>query len=456
MNFDLKTMKPGGYLLYGGTKALSLTDITQWDSVEGRGKTPSLETLAQTVAWEFVALQARQGQIIDIPHEWQRGGGTIDEPPFTVNLQAMLMRTDKALQIYGQCFWFKMRNGRRVVELRWLDPASIRPDRDTFDSNTARYTLFERTLDSGEIKWLKADDVVHFALPGLREATPDSGAMQATSRASQVLKGIEETADAFFDTNGLPVIFINIKNAISTVESDRLESRLKRLFRQGRDLEGNKTVALSGDVDVTPVSFAPKDLAMGELEQSKINAILAAHQVPRSIVFEDSNYATAQDKRRAFVATMGARLQFIADTLNADADMMNLRLALVPKVNRHWAMSRDEANASLGFLRYLQGMTPRAAAYIMGITEDEFPDEIRADGIWQDMTDTSSVGADLANAKSTEIGKLRRFVKAGKHHKRPFRSDVLTLEEIKAVTLEYTLESMMGNKDVELGWQSYP
>ena len=39
----------------------------------------------------------------------------------------------------------------------------------------------------------------------------------------------------------------------------------------------------------------------------------------------------------------------------------------------------------------------------------------------------------IDNAKAIELGKLRRYVKAGKHHKRPFTSDVLTPLEISTV-----------------------
>ncbi len=83
----------------------------------------------------------------------------------------------------------------------------------------------------------------------------------------------------------------------------------------------------------------------------------------------------------------------------------------------------------------------------MGINLDDFPDEMREriflpaaiSGVGisggefgEDAEEETSDNAD--DMKALEMGRLRRYVKKGKHLKRPFQSDILTLTEIEGVS----------------------
>jgi hypothetical protein len=89
-------------------------------------------------------------------------------------------------------------------------------------------------------------------------------------------------------------------------------------------------------------------------------------------------------------------------------------------------------------------MYPTAAAYLMGITEDDFPDEMRGNIFLPTVarapaTTTPNEGGAMDDAgsatdtaKAAELVRLRRYVKNGSHEKRPFKSDILTQAEIAA------------------------
>ena len=50
------------------------------------------------------------------------------------------------------------------------------------------------------------------------------------------------------------------------------------------------------------------------------------------------------------------------------------------------------------------------------------------------------VSGQLLDAKATELSKLKRYVKKGRHKKRPFQSDILTTEEIAATVKAMEME----------------
>jgi hypothetical protein len=53
-------------------------------------------------------------------------------------------------------------------------------------------------------------------------------------------------------------------------------------------------------------------------------------------------------------------------------------------------MSQDGQAVSTAVIRYATIMQPWAAAYLLGITEDDFPDDIKARGIWLEPVDNGN------------------------------------------------------------------
>jgi len=131
-------------------------------------------------------------------------------------------------------------------------------------------------------------------------------------------------------------------------------------------------------VTVEPLSFKPADMDKGVLEDAKIDAILAGHDVPKSIALSDAaNYATDVGQSRRFVSTMGARLSYIADVLNADDDFKAAGYVMVVRVEDHTAMKEDEAQRATAFNSYVNGgIEPEAALFLVGISLEDFPDGI--------------------------------------------------------------------------------
>jgi hypothetical protein len=176
--------------------------------------------------------------------------------------------------------------------------------------------------------------------------------------------------------------------------------------------------------------------------------------VPKSIAMSDAaNYATATSDLRQFIGSLAGRFHYVADVLNDDPDLMRDGWSLAVQEQNHWAMKEDEAMRAGAFGQYVVGgFTAEAAAYLLGISRDDFPEDMV---IFADDIEPEPVPEQLApfagqpavepepaadERQEAEIRRLRSFVRNGKHLKRPFASDVLPQWQIDDIIREETGE----------------
>jgi hypothetical protein len=349
------------------------------------------ERLAAAVGWVFVALEKREAQMRELYRfgQWKNRAGTeIDDLPFKFWYKRDFVRIDKALQLHGNGYLLKQRSGRRIVGLRFLDPATVQPDENSAEAiaGGVRFTRYWRNDPVTKAGvWLDAEDVIHFRREGLREIEHGDTAGNATLRAANILFGISQMFDTFYQNNGLPVMLVEVPMGTSLEDKDQLENRFWRIFNARRGSDNKPTIGVREGVKVTPLSIKPNELDAQDLEESQVKAILAAHDIPWELVFEAPNLSVAQDRRRDLVGSIAQRLDDMAEIINYDVDIARLGISYDLDVQEHYAFKQDEQAASLAYSRFVQnGMTPWAAAYlVMGIlSDDAFPPEIQSRGIW--------------------------------------------------------------------------
>lgn len=384
---DYSNLEPGLYIARGdAVKRISEGD--DFLSIFGN-RANEVEQLAEAVTWVFIALNKRRTQMRELflHGQWERASDKteIDGPPFVFDVHREMTRIDYALQLTGQAYLLKQRRGRRVVGIRWLDPSTMEPDERSAEviPGGVQFTRYLRTdPQNGRREAIDGGDIIHFYIPGQRELEPGTTAGNATKLAAQVLYGMAETFGTFYANNALPVMLVNVPMTTTNEDIKAIESRFWRVFNPRRGTRENRTVGVREGVTVKQISINPSDLDFASLEDSKVKAIVTAHDVPFELIADVANYAVAGDRRRDFVGAIGQRIQDMASIINSDPDMRALNVQYSVNVGEHWSMKGDEAAAAISFQRYLQGMQPWAAAYLMGITEEQFPEEIRARGIW--------------------------------------------------------------------------
>ena len=455
--------EPGTYLInMRNGKAVSLTDrgvLSSWgDFLDDVSSTsPSAATLAAQVGWVFVALNKRSQGLLEIDQTWRRNEEDVSMLPFVfrdngpVSWSFMAQKLDRAMQLHDEAYLLKQRSGDRLIGLRFLDPSSVTPDTDSANV-TDGVTIYKYMTNDGE-KDIPREDLIIFPNVGTREMLAGTAAGYATRLAAEIMRGLGETADTTFDNNAMPFIIAMVPAGTDEGEQDRVESRLKRIFNRGERTRERPVAGLRKGTEIETIGVNPDDMAMKELSDLAIEEILAAHDVPESIARSNAaTYATAINDGRAFITVLGARLGYFAEILNDDKDVNGFGIELVVNVNEHPTQKQDEVAMSLAFTRLLVGMYPDAAGYLLGIKEEDFPEEYQGrvflpvqvvQEVQEPTTDgdvdTSGVNVDTEpeteeteDRKAVELVRCRRYYRRAKHS-RPFESDILTIDQIAEI-----------------------
>jgi hypothetical protein len=432
-------------------KSLSLTDAGEWRRLFqlGEGKAQGVEQLLASVAWVFVAMSYRRNMINEIAVTWERNGTEVETPPLVFDTQNTLPRIDESLELRAQAYLLKQRQNGAFLGLRWLDPAAVKPIKQSLTVDG--YQTYWYQSKNGRVA-VPAEDLIRFMISGQREHDPAPSASTASSLASQILLGMDSTADTFYDTNGLPVVAVVVPDGTSQPVLEQTQSQFKRIFSRFRSSDGNKTIGLREGTDIKTISFAPKDLAMADLEKSKIRAVLLAHGVPPSVVTEDVNRAEAGFKMLQFVNTMSGRLELIANTINADPDIMRAGVELVVHKERHDVVQTAELEKAQAIAELVGGpvLTVNEARERLELEPIAGHDVITPPAPTQAEP---SQGEPMPEAeKAAELRRLKTFIDNGTHLKRPFLSDILTSKEIHK-----TMAEVGAAHDAPfLEWTQYP
>lgn len=393
MNHNNFNNLDAGMYVVRGDNVKRITESDEFNIFNRENSEP--EQLAATVSWVFIALNKRKTQIGELFRysQWHdRNKNEIDEPPFTFNALQEFKRIDHALQITSQAYLLKQRKGKKLVGLRWLDPSTVEPDVNSAITipGGVRFTRYFRRVNGERIP-IDGNDIIHFIIPGQSEHAPGTPVSVATKLAARILYGMEQVFDTFYANNALPIMLVTVPPGTNEADKKTLKDNLWRIFNiKGRNKE-NRTVAVREGVTIEKLSIDPESMDASTLEESKIKAIVTAHDVPYEIIAESANYAVSQDRRREFVGNIGQRLAEIGAIINNDPDVKATGVSWVCNVEQHWSMKSDEKEIANAFTAYLQGMTPWAAAYLLGIKENDFPQDVKDRGIWREPTSTTII-----------------------------------------------------------------
>ena len=454
-------LKPGLYLQRGERiKSLDTTERGLANLLMGRTAN-DLETLMAGVGWVFVALNERRkalGGLYPLG-EWIQNNTPIDGFPFAFHWQTTFDRIDAALQTTGEAFLLKQRQGRRLIGIRWLDPDAVQTDERDLEvvPGGVQYSRYWYTTGAGQRQAIPAEDIIHFTLYGRDDSGPGPTAGIATQLAANILYGLGETFSTLFDNNALPVVLVYVPMGASDPDVKAVENRIQRLFNRRRGTRENRVAGMREGVTVTPLPVNFNDLQAQSLEDSQVRQILRAHDIPFELVYESANYAVANDRRRELTESIGQRLDAMARVFCEDPEIAALRLFYDTNLEQHWSMKQGEAEMAAAVLNLVQaGFTPWAAAYRMGINEDEFPTELVARGLYRETarpaemampTPSQQTDAAAQAAEEEELAQFKRW------YRRRIGADVDTF---KAQHISHAQKLVVADTVLRQAWQDYP
>lgn len=332
-------MKSTQGVLFTGTKSVRLEDLPEeaWRVIVGGEGKDSAANLYGVVAWLYRCVDIRAGAVANMPWEIKRGETVVmtneDEAPdgfeWLDDLPGLLYRTEAAVALAGQAYWFRERNLMRTLSVRWMRPDSVKPVLDGADGLRG----FTRTID-GVDRPFEVDDFVYFWLPdpwveiGPARHYPGKAAMNAAG----VLASMDAFLVGYFERGMIKATLLKYKDRLSSEdEKERVKEWWGRVFTGIKNAFATEVVR--GDFETLTIGEGVKELQNTELTAEQREAICTAMGVPQSKVTANAaNFATKQGDDLSFIQdTIAPECKWIAAVINKQLlSAMGLRLSFKP------------------------------------------------------------------------------------------------------------------------------
>ncbi|OQA96949.1 MAG: Phage portal protein [Chloroflexi bacterium ADurb.Bin222] len=461
-------------------KGVRLSDLPPeaWHYLRGGPAASSLAKLHRAVPWLFRGVDLRGDAVADMPFVILSGTGgsarEVDNSRNWQNVVGFLPRprdlfwlVEAALVIWGYAYLEQGRNvGRRLRELRYLLPTTVKPEIDAVQGLTG----FTRVA-TGKPLQLDVKDVCYFWNPDpfVELGPPESSPAQAALAAAGVLYNVDEFAAAFFARGAIKGTLLTVAGNPPDAEKQRIKSWWQRLFSGITNAWSDAVV--SADM-VTPVVVGEglESLERSDLTRSRREDIATALGIPHTMLFSDAaNYATAErDTQNFYETTIKPECSFIQETLNEQVFVpQGYRLQFQPESLPIYQENEQERSASLASLR-TAGVPLLLAMDLLGyeLSDDQRAELERAEAERQaraeEMARRPMVdGDDREDRAADEMRTWRRWalrrVKQGKAL-RDF--DVHTVPKALAGAVAGALEGATTAAEVEQVfdsvWAGYP
>lgn len=492
--------------LFDGKKSISLENYPAqaWQELspglalsgnDSRADRAAAQAFYETVAWLFRCVKLRQSAISRVPWVIAKGDKEIWEsgslvPPqelqFLTGLPRLIARTEGALCLSPEAFWFREKNRVKTTSLRFLTPSSVTPIWDAEKGLVG----FDRQL-STQKKRLGLDEIVYFALENpMHETIPGRPPAQAAMSAAGVLYNVDSFASAFFERGAIKPTILTAPQGTPESEKSKLRSWWRRAFQGIANAWNTEVIA----AEVKPIIIGEGIAELGNvtLTNEKKEEIATALGIPHSKVFSNAaNYATAQvDVENFLLDTIIPSLSLLAETINTEilyplGYSMQLRPQEMPIFQedenqraQSWAtlvnggMRRSVAAEILGMnlpsgMEYseldepspvrleiapIEEPEPIPAKYT--VLEDERPVRLEISALIPEKNSVSmrsepdnlrDILTDKGTDKDAEIARFRRWASKRKNATaEKFESDILSLRERRELLAE-----LQGDADSE-------
>lgn len=244
----------------------------------------------------YRALRIRCNSLIQIPFHLYNAQGNEQEWMFDTEPHALFWQTQAGLLLAGAAYIFKERKGKRISNLRVLNPFTMRME---YRDNE---TLFFQMLGSKRYPatgYWTLDDLIF-----IREYSPlyDVGmgvaSAQVALNAGQLNHYLTRFASNFFEHGAMPVTTVSLLGNVTQPERERIEN----FFRRALSGLANsfRVLALNQDTKIQTTQSPLKDLATPELNEQARKDIARAFELPVTLLDSDETFATATQHARSY------------------------------------------------------------------------------------------------------------------------------------------------------------
>jgi HK97 family phage portal protein len=375
--------------------------------------------------------------------------------PWLGAVPVLLWQAEVSLCSKAESFWFKERNRARLLDVRWLDPASMKPKWDSKNGLVG----FTRRIGTQSIA-LAPEDVVYCFLPGLRETEPGTPPAEVAAMAAGVIYNADQFISGFFKRGAIKATLLAVPQNTSDDERKRLKSWWQRVV-EGVSGAWSAHVVQSGAIEAVQIGEGLESLSNATLTQEKREDILSALGVPHSLVMANAaNYATSQqDELNFYTHTILPQAKIIERQLNEQLfEPLGMQWKFKPQELSLFQEDEEQRAQSLQALTNA-GVPLALAMEMLGF---QLPDGWDFSDLEEPEPEPMTVlppqpPRQLTDEQAVEV---RRFKTWAGRRKNPdpaqFKSDLLTDADKAAILAGVEVGDATDAPFLAAGWEDYP
>jgi len=346
------------FWLYGGGGPLRA--ITVEEFLEASASVVGTRGVAQAYAavpWVYRCVQLRVAAIGGLPFKIYNSAGDEIDWPVAPALSPILHRIEFALCLYGASYLLKLRRGRQLTGLQWLNPATVTVKRDA----RAGLVGFEQTAGGATTSY-RADDIVyHRTLHPQDDLGPGIAPAAVAMHAARLVSNTAEYMARFFEQGAIPAVLLTTEQQLSQSDIEQVKSWWERTF--GGVKRAWRTGILGRGLKPQVIGSPLKDMVPADLLANMRQQIAVAFGVPQTLLEDAANYATAREHRLSFYyETVFPEADLIASELNQQL-FAPLGLEFAFDYGAVEAVQQDEATKAQAIVQlYQMGIISRNEA----------------------------------------------------------------------------------------------
>ena len=344
------------------------TTTSQGVSRFGRGDVGAANAF-EANTWVFRAVDLRCKAVSAVPYRLVQRGREVQpsHPAHRLFTPDWIYLTEASLLLYGRSYYEVASAARTPVSLAWLNPLYV----TELPYGGYRYSP---PVLSGEhrVTEYSVDEVMRLVYFHPRYANRGVSPVQVALNEAGVSENVTEFAQQFFARGAQIAGVLQIPGA-DDEDVRAVESKWRKAFTGLARAFRVLVVGGLGDerVTYTPVSAAPKDLALADLSREARLSVCAALGVTPVLLgaWESANYAMREWRRSFYTETVVPELDWLSRRISSWLTLYWPGMELRFQVEDIPVLSVDQADADRAFADKAQALVGVVSAGILTVEE---------------------------------------------------------------------------------------
>jgi hypothetical protein len=454
-------------IFFGDERAIKATHIpVDFDAYLNGLQERASGLTAWSSPWYQAVIRKRANGAVAIPRRVMRGETEIEEAEFDgqmggprIDLPRLIEQASIAVDNVGAAYFAAVQNsGKKVLEVRWLDPRTIKIENDKV---TGQLIKFNRVLNGQVVqsytydkKTRKAPGLAWVWSVGMNEMGPGDTLSEACKLPAGTLVMGDALLNGLYGRGAINQHWVTASYNPPEAEKERLATKIRRALFGGVDNAHGVEVFNEGLV-VTKIGTDPNALELGPTADRLQNDICAVCDTPRILLntVDASNRATIDRITQTWLqSTIKPHAQAIIDALNFHV-LEEMGYTIELNTAGMDVDQQEEAEKAQAWAVYVDhDVDAETAAAMLGIDIPEgmqFIDEAKvaqrqADNEarmaalqagQQQQGQPSPNGKEPDTRREKEVKALGLHIESGAYLAHPFKSDILTPADIEAAII---------------------